>query len=123
MNFSNDLQKEIVEYLLSDSRFFYIGYNGTHFISSWEKGDKEEGDFIYLKKDHSGKSSAKVEINIYTDKYDSKEVEFKIRLYLTSYFEWETFFEGWAENLEEFKLAIKMVGLQQFRITNVFYKV
>jgi hypothetical protein len=111
MKFSNDLQKEIVEYLLSDKRFFYLGFTGTHFISSWEKGDEDKGDFIALKKDHSAKSLAKVEICIYADNYGSKEVEFKIRLYLVSYYEWETFFEGWAENLDEFKMAMKMIGL------------
>lgn len=111
MKFSNALQKEIVEYLLSDKRFFYLGFTGTHFISSWEKGDEDKGNFIDLKKDHSSKSSAKVEIHIYTNMYSNREVEFKIILYLVSYYEWETFFEGWAENLDEFKMVLKMVGL------------
>lgn len=111
MKFSNDLQKEIVEYLLSDNRFYYIGYSGTHFIASWYKGDTTKGNFIPLNKAHSGKTSAKVEILIFTDNYETNEVELTIKLYLPSYLQWDTFFDGWVENLEEFKLVMKMLGL------------
>jgi hypothetical protein len=111
MKFSNDLQKEIVEYLLSDNRFSYIGYTGTHFIASWHKGDIQRGDFIPLKKDHSGKSSAKVEILVFPDTYSATEVNLEIKLYLPSYLEWDTFFEGYVENIDELKLVMKMIGL------------
>lgn len=111
MKYSNNLQKECLNYILNDGRFFYIGYTGTHFIATWEKGDKSEGVFIDLKKEHSAKTLAKVKISFFDDRYNTSEVEFKIEMYLNSHCTWEMVFEGWVENIKEFKLAIKMVGL------------
>lgn len=111
MKFSNELQEEIFNLLSEDKRFNYNGSTTTHFFCTWEKVDESEGNFIDLKKSHSEKTLAKVKVLLFTDRFENKEVEFKIEMYLNSYCEWETICEGWAENLDEFKTALKIVGL------------
>lgn len=103
------VREQIIDYLHTDERFYHHGKTVTDFFMSWEKGDKYQGDFLDLKKSHSGKTLAKAQILVFTN--DCEEVELKVELYLNSYLEWETFFEGWVENLDEFKTVLKMVGL------------
>lgn len=112
MKYKNDLQKEIVEYLLRDERFHYIGYTGTHWITTYEKGDKYEGSYIEVDEHrlHSGKGLAKVRFLVFSQD-DSPLQNMKIELSLNSYCEWDTFFEGWVDSLDELKLIMKCLGL------------
>jgi hypothetical protein len=114
MEYQNKLQQEIVEQLSKDVRFYYHGYTGTFFFRTIGEVDKEDsfsGDFLELNKRQSDKSLAKVRFYIHTDRFETKECHFKIEMYLNSYCDWDTFFEGWVESIEEFNLILKSVGL------------
>lgn len=112
MKFTNNLQKQLVEYLMTNKRFVYHGYTGTYFFMSYEKGEPGYNSYPYtdFKRLHSGKNPSGVRILIFSEE-DTELVNLKIEIYLNSYCEWTTFFEGWIDNMEEFEIIFKAVGL------------
>lgn len=112
MKFDTPLQKEIVDYLNSREDLFFHGYTGTHFYKTWERG--KDKFIVTSKRPHGDKDSISAEIYIYSNRYEENNkygVEFKIDMYMWGYSSDETVFQGWAENLEEFKIILKAVGL------------
>lgn len=112
MKYDNKLQQEIVEYLNKREDLFYAGYTGTFFYQTWPKW--EEKYSIESNKPHGDKTNISAEIKIYSNVYPENEkygVEFSIEMYHWGYQSQEKMFGGWAENLEEFKIILKAVGL------------
>lgn len=119
MKYTNELQKQIVEQLQADDRFYYHGYTGTFFFMSYEKGEPEYCSFPTedLKRLHSGKNPSGVRILIFSES-NTELVNYKIEIYLNSYCEWYTFFEGWVDNIEEFNIIFKAVGLSKINLVD-----
>ena len=111
MKYDSVLQENCIGLLLSDGRFRYNGYTGTHWITTWEKGDEDQGGLVDLCREHSLKSLAKIRVLVFSNRYSEEGLNFKIELNLSSYCEWETFFEGWVDSLDEFRLILKSVGI------------
>ena len=112
MKYDNKLQEEIIQYMNNNQNFHNHGYTGTHFYNTWEKG--KEPNSIKSKKPHGDKDNISASVLIYSNRYKENEkygVEFRIDMYMFGYQSEETVFQGWAENLEEFKIIIKAVGL------------
>ncbi len=95
---------EIIENKLhSDERFVFDGVGFNH--GSWSTGDV----FFDFKKNIGGKGFGKVRIILF--KEDSEGVEMKIEIWVPSYCEWYTFFEGFIESEDDYKRVLVMTGI------------
>lgn len=102
---------KIKQLLEEDDRFYYHG-NGNNLgvFASYKKGEKEYEGMIDLKKDLGQKGYGTVRIFLF--KEDKQGLELKIEIYLPSYCQYYTFFEGFIENEIEFNLVLKMLGIK-----------
>lgn len=119
IKWDSPLQKEVVDYLLTLSRkerpeerlFYYTGCTGTIWLSGNPESSEAVSKFTELYRTHSGKGLVGVRVLVYSNNYDEKEVNLKIELYLNSYCEWDTFFEGWITSIDNLKIILQSVGL------------
>lgn len=88
--------------LRSDDRFEYLGRGNNEGVWESEK-------FLDLKKKIAKKGIAKVRVLLY--KQDKEGLELKIEMQVISHYEWETMFEGFVENENEFELIFKCLGI------------
>lgn len=94
----------------SDARFHFLGRGANEGVwATREKGEEGCGNFIELKKNLAKKGYGAFEIYLYEE--TEQGVEFKVRMYVPSYCEWDTFFEGFLENENDFERVMIMLGL------------
>lgn len=103
MTVKNDVQKEILKLLLNDDRFIYSSAV-SHFFKT------KEDEFIQLNVEHSGKSLAQCKICVHNDDVDDS-ISLVVELYLNSYCEWYTHFDGWIWSIDDFKFVLKALGI------------
>jgi len=97
--------------LNSDIRFHFHGKGNNEGVwATREKGDDDCGVMINLKKNLAKKGFGAFEIFLF--KEDEEGLEFLIRMYVPSHCEWYTFFEGFAENENDFDRVMVMLGLK-----------
>ena len=74
-----------------------------------------ESDLLHLHKDIGKKGLGKVRIWVRADTCDG--IDLKIEIYLSSYCEWDTFFEGFLENLDDYHRVLVMLGINETKKT------
>lgn len=119
IKWDSPLQKEVVDFLLTipvkdkpeEKLLHFNGYSGTIWLSGNPKSSEDVSQFYELYRTHSGKSLAGVRILVYSNVYKEADVNLKIELYLNSYCEWYTFFDGWIPDITELKTILQSVGL------------
>lgn len=105
------INNEYTEFL--DSILYYKGRGANNGVwESWVDKDHQY-DTFELTVPHSWKTIGKAQIWYYINEYpnDYSGHEFKIDIYLNSYCEFFTMFEGWVDSLDELKTIIKCVGI------------
>lgn len=72
------------------------------------------GEFIRFKHELGGKGYGVVRITVYNPatNYNEGRIEMKIEISISSYCEWETFFEGFLSSPEDYHHIFKMIGLE-----------
>jgi len=96
--------------LNADERFHYHGKGANEGLwATREKGDNTVGELIHLKKNLANKGYGAFEILLFQE--DENGLEIKIQMYVPSYCEWDTFFEGFAENENDFDRIMVMLGI------------
>lgn len=105
-----DIDSKCREKLNSDHRFHYHGKaaNGGVWMTR-PKGTDDGQGMIDLKKPHSGKRTGEVRVYFYG--IDDDGLEMKIEIYLPSYCEYYTFFEGFIETENDFDRVFVMLGI------------
>jgi len=101
----------IKEKLNSDERFNYLGRGANE--GCWatrKKGEDSPGKFIDLKKNLARKGYGAFEIMLFEESEEG--VELKITMYVPSYCEWDTFFEGFVESESDWDRVMVMLGLE-----------
>lgn len=106
-NGSGELDK-IFGYIEGDYRFIKKKHNPLT-KGMWESFEDGKYGSIVLNKNIGRKGLAQVRVKIMDETKDGIEVV--IEMELASGGVWETFFEGFVENLDEFKLVFRMLGL------------
>lgn len=102
---------EIKEILEEELKFNYLGRgNNLGIWATYKKGDEEYDGMIDLKKDIGGKGYGTVRLFIFGS--TEQGVEIKIEIYLASYCEYYTFFEGFVETIGEFNTILKCLGIK-----------
>ena len=96
---------KITNILIKDNRFNLIGNHLWATRTNFE----DIGEFIFLKKHLAGKGYGSFEIQLFQE--NEQGVEIKIKMYVPSYCEWNTFFEGFVENENDFIRLMVMLGL------------
>lgn len=103
------IKNEYTEFL--DSILYYKGRGGTNGV--WESWEKDKYTYFELTVPHSWKTTGKAQIYYYINEHPDlySGHEFKIDIWLNSYCEFYTMFEGWVDSLDELKTIIKCVGI------------
>lgn len=102
--------EKIKEKLNADKRFNFLGRGANQGVwATRERGSDEIGEYIQLKKDLAQKGYGAFEIYLF--KESDQGLEFKVRMYVPSYCEWDTFFEGFAESENDFDRVLVMLGI------------
>jgi hypothetical protein len=98
--------------LQDDERFHYIG-RGANLgcYSTIPKGENESAGFINFTKNLGKKGFGSVTILFH--KEDTEGLEIKIDVYLPSYCDTYTFFEGFLESIEDFDCILRMLGIKK----------
>lgn len=95
--------KNIIDYIDEDGRFPRIKHNPCT-LAAWKTTE-----FLHLNKELGRKGLGKVHIRIMDETSDG--VETIIEIELNSGGVWETFFEGFLDNVEDLKNIFRMLGL------------
>lgn len=92
----------IIKKINSDQRFVFLGRGNNNGVWQTES-------FLDLKKNIAKKGIAKVRIFLFQQTKDG--LEFKIEMQIISVYEWESMFEGFVENEDEFNLIMRCLGI------------
>lgn len=102
------LLEKIKDRLNADERFHFLGRGANE--GMWATTERGRPiNFINLKKPLAQKGYGAIEIVLFSS--SEYGVEMKIRLYIPSYCEWDTVFEGFMENENDFDRIMVMIGL------------
>lgn len=109
------MKEQIIKFL--NENLIYKGRGANNGVwESWP-GKREEDEFnasfVELTKPHSWKTLGKIRVYYYINEYPElfSGHELSIQIALNSYLEWDTFFEGWVDDIDQLKLVFKMVGI------------
>ena len=106
------IKNEYTDFL--DTFLHYKGRGANN--GQWEswKDKEHEYDTIELLKPHSWKTIGKVRLLYYINEYPEEYQghEFHIEVWLNSYCEFYTMFEGWVDSLDELKIILKCIGIK-----------
>lgn len=100
----NDLLQQVKEIINSDNRFHYIGRAANEGV--WET---DPDSFITFSKNIARKGYGKARLTIFQQNENGLEI--KIQIYIPSYCEWDTFFEGFLETIDDYHTIIKLIGI------------
>lgn len=102
----------IKQKLNEDTRFFFLGKAANEGIwATREKGDNSvSGKMIQLKKNLAQKGYGSFEVYLFKEDLDG--VEMRIRMFVPSHCEWDTFFEGFIESESDFDRIMVMLGIK-----------
>jgi hypothetical protein len=104
----NKLYEKCKSILESDDRFYYRGRGAN--LGVYSTSENQEVGFINFTKNLARKGYGAVTITFFEE---SKEgLEIKLDVYLPSYCEENTFFEGFLESIEDFNSVLRMLGIK-----------
>ena len=96
--------EEVKQLIDKDSRFKHIGRGNNLGLYSTDKND-----YIDFNKPIGGKSFGRATIFLF--KEDANGLNIKIEVWLPSYCEDYTLFEGWLESPKDFTTIMRLVGI------------
>jgi len=93
----------------SDTRFKYRGHGANLGIWSTSEMVKDDIEFYDFKKDVAHKGFGAVRIWVYEENQDGLNI--KIEIYVPSWCDWDTMFEGYLETPEDLNTIIRLIGI------------
>lgn len=105
------LTTQISDILNADDRFHYKGRGAN--LGVWLTTDNEEAptELIRLHKNLASKGYGAFKITLFNENIQG--LELKIEMFVPSFCEWETFFEGFIQTKEDFNRVLIMLGINK----------